>query len=60
LNHLTGLGATNVAKEAGAKPELVKFFVTVRLEWATEITETEFYRQIDQLPEAKTRLIVSN
>jgi hypothetical protein len=31
--------------------------IAVRLEWATEITETEFYREINKLPAAKTRLI---
>ena len=59
LNHLSGLRAIIVRQTEGQKPEPVKFFVSVRLEWATEITETEFYRQINQLPEAKTRLITS-
>ena len=57
LNHLSGLRAISVRQTKGQRPEPVKFFVSVRLEWATEITETEFYRQINQLPEAKTRLI---
>lgn len=53
LNHLSGLRAIRVRKIEE------EYFVAVRLEWATEITETEFYRQINKLPEAKTRLIVS-
>ena len=32
-------------------------FVAVRLEWATEITETEFFKRISALPSAKTRLL---
>ena len=59
LNHLSGLRAIFVRQTEGQKPEPSKFLISVRLEWATEITETEFYRQINQLPEAKTRLITS-
>ena len=57
LNHLSGLNAIIVRRAEVQRSEPEKFFVSVRLEWATEITETEFYRQIDQLPKAKTRLI---
>ena len=57
LNHLSGLRAINVRRTEGHRPESVMFLIAVRLEWATEITETEFYRQIDSLPVAKTRLI---
>jgi hypothetical protein len=32
--------------------------VKVCLDWSTEITETEFYKQINSLPAAKTRLVV--
>ncbi len=59
LNHLSGLGAIRVRKTKIQNPEPARFFVSVRLDWATEITETAFYRQINQLPEAKTRLITS-
>lgn len=53
LNHLGRLRAINIRKHDE------KYFIAARLEWATEITETEFFRQINRLPEAKTRLIVS-
>jgi len=33
--------------------------VSVRLKWATEVTETEFFRRMDSLPKAKTTLIQS-
>ena len=60
LNHLSGLKSIRV-RSNGYRPEreLVRFLVSVRLDWATEITETEFYRQINQLPEAKTRLVTA-
>lgn len=35
------------------------YFVLVRLEWATEITETTFYQEINKLPEAKTHLVLA-
>ena len=35
-----------------------KTMVWARLEWPTEITETEFYKQIDKLPSAKTKLLI--
>ncbi len=54
LNGLIRLGATSVAKEKDDK-----FMVSIRLEWATEVTETDFYREINKLPAAKTRLLVS-
>lgn len=54
LNGLTGLGAIEVAEEARER-----YMIVVRLEWATEITETEFYKEINKLPAAKTRLLVS-
>jgi len=53
LNGLSSLGATLVTEESGKQ-----FPVVVRLDWATEITETDFYHQIDKMPEAKTRLVV--
>ena len=60
LNHLSGLRAIIVRQAEGLGPERTRYLISVRLEWATEITETEFYRQISQLPEAKTRLITSS
>lgn len=50
INHLIGLGAIAAAKHDKS------YRLTVRLEWPTEITETEFYKEIDKLPPAKTRL----
>lgn len=59
LNHLSGLRSVVVRREEGEGLAPLRFYVSVRLDWATEITETEFYRRINELPVAKTRLIAS-
>ncbi len=60
LNNLSRLRAISVRSDGNSpERELVRFLISVRLDWATEITETEFYRQINQLPEAKTRLVTA-
>ena len=43
LNHLSGLRTIVVRQEESEGPEFKKYFVKVRVEWATEITETEFF-----------------
>jgi len=49
VNSLSGLGAIKVEKlEEG------RFRLTVRLQWPSEITETDFFRKTRQLPKAKT------
>lgn len=53
LNHLSGLRSIVVTK-AGEK-----YLLVARPEWATEITETEFYQQINRPPSAKTRLVIT-
>lgn len=54
LNRLGKLRTIKITKHDDKK-----YVIAARLEWATEITETEFFREINRLPEAKTRLIVS-
>lgn len=54
LNGLTILKATSVASMGDGR-----YMVSIRLDWATEVTETEFYRQMNKMPEAKTRLVVA-
>lgn len=56
LSHLIELKAIDLELEKN-KSEFRLIFVRVRIEWATEITETEFFQHINQLPKAKTRLI---
>jgi Fic family protein len=54
LNQLSSMKAINVKKVEN------KFLVESRLEWATEITESLFYQQINRLPSAKTRLVITS
>ncbi len=51
LNYLYGLHAFHVSEN---KP----YHLSIRLEWATEVTETDFYREINRLPEARFQLVV--
>ena len=53
LNYLLRLRAVD------AKREEDTYLLSVRLAWATEITETEFYRELNRLPEAKTHLVLA-
>lgn len=52
LFDLEALGAISLTPGSDGAPILV----AARLGWATEITETAFYREINRLPSAKTRL----
>jgi Fic family protein len=49
LNELIGLTAIRAKRLDGAK-----YAIEIRLEWPTEITETEFFNKLNQLPKAKT------
>jgi Fic family protein len=49
VNSLINLGAVKVEKLGEARYRLA-----VRLEWPTEITETDFFKKIKDLPKAKT------
>ena len=51
LNHLITLRAITVVRQDKV------FWISVRLKWPTEITESEFYKEINKLPVAKTRLL---
>ena len=55
LNHLTGLRAIKVYKKNNDD----RVLVSIRLEWGTEITKTKFYEGLEELPKAKTRLVLS-
>lgn len=49
VNSLSSLGAISVEKlETG------RFRLAVRLQWPSEITETDFFKKIGELPKAKT------
>lgn len=47
VSHLTVLGAVEVEKVKEI------YWVKIRLEWTTEITETEFFEKVKKLPTAK-------
>jgi len=51
VNNLTALKAARVTK-LGDGP--ARFLIGVRLEWPTEIIETEFFERVRKLPKAKT------
>jgi len=59
LNHLIGLNAIDVAVKNDEDFDEQDFMVKIRLKWGTEITRTDFYKRLDELPKAKTRLMVS-
>lgn len=50
LSHLKLLRAINLETEKN------NLSVSARLAWATEITETDFFREIDKLPQAKLQI----
>lgn len=49
VNHLLALNAIRVDG-----PEKGPWTIAVRLEWPTEMTETEFFRRVKEMPKAKT------
>jgi Fic family protein len=53
LVHLLGLGAIDAIKEGDT------FNIFVKLEWATEITESVFFEKIKKLPKSKTHRFLS-
>jgi len=49
LNQLVGLGTISAQQKEGGG-----YILSVRLEWPTEITETQFFEQVKKLPKGKT------
>ncbi|HTC95713.1 MAG TPA: Fic family protein [Terriglobales bacterium] len=58
MNHLIALGAIGWRKEEKEKDKEGKLFLRARLEWPTEITETEFFKRASMLPRAKEHVFV--
>jgi Fic family protein len=54
INYLIGLRAIGFTKLTNNKYDLF-----VRLEWPAEITETEFFQRVKQMPKAKTHTFLS-
>lgn len=62
LSRLMALGAINIERENphDTKSKKMMLFVSVRLEWPSKITETEFFAHLDQLPKSKTHGFLSD
>lgn len=54
LSHLLEVRAIEIRALRSEEADYRTLFATARLDWATEITETEFYQVIKRLPKAKT------
>jgi hypothetical protein len=44
---------------ARALPERSGHLISIRLEWPTQITETEFFRRVKEMPKAKVHGFLS-
>jgi hypothetical protein len=49
LSYLIQLGALNVKK----LPDEKEFLFSINLDWSTQITETEFFRRVKDMPKGK-------
>jgi len=58
INHLIMLGAIGFRQDAAGKKKGDKLILWARMEWPTEITETEFFRKVSTLPRVKEQLFV--
>jgi len=58
MNHLLSLGAITFRKEEIEKSKEIRLTFWARLEWPTEITETEFFRKVSTFPRVKGQLFV--
>ena len=56
MNHLLALGTIAYRKEGKGKEERLKIWA--RLEWPTEVTETEFFKRVSTLPRAKEHVFI--
>ncbi|MEW6437334.1 MAG: Fic family protein [Pseudomonadota bacterium] len=60
VNNLISLRAIKASRDANARypHPWASFTIVIHLEWPMEITETEFYAEMEKMPQAKTRLLV--
>jgi hypothetical protein len=56
MNHLLSLGSISYRKEMIEKSGAERLIFSARLQWPTEITETEFFRKVSTLPRVKGQL----
>jgi Fic family protein len=53
LNRLQELGAVKIEVDDPSSKNPI-YYISVRLDWPSKITETEFFRRLEQLPKSKT------
>jgi hypothetical protein len=53
LNRLQALGAVRIDREEPT-PKNYVYYISVRLDWPSRITETEFFARLAALPKSKT------
>ena len=58
LNHLISLGTMAYKQELTGKKKDERMFLWARMEWPSEITETEFFRKLSTLPRVKGTLFI--
>ena len=58
MNQLLALGAIIYRRVTLEGSKETKLFFSARLQWPTEITETEFFRRVSEMPRAKGQLFV--
>ena len=56
LNYLIELQAISARR----LPDNAGFLISIRLEWPTRVTETEFFRKVKEMPKAKVHRFLSN
>lgn len=56
LNYLIELQAISARR----LPDNAGFLISIRLEWPTRVTETEFFRKVKEMPKAKVHGFLSN
>ncbi|HKN23106.1 MAG TPA: Fic family protein [Terracidiphilus sp.] len=58
INHLVALGMIAFRQGPPESGKVAKIVLWARLEWPSEVTETEFFRQLSDLPRVKETLFV--
>jgi Fic family protein len=58
INHLIALGMIAFRRENTGAGNADKYVLWARLEWPSEVTETEFFRQLSSLPRVKETLFI--
>jgi Fic family protein len=57
LSYLASLQAIEIKPQAAGK---LDFIISINLDWPTQITETEFFKRVKEMPKAKVRGFLSS